>query len=77
MTQGKIERWHLSLKSRILLYYLPGDLQAEIGDLRYHESVSNSTPLLRTRPDHPNGTGKDQTTNNRLNQLAVSKTLTT
>lgn len=26
MTQGKIERWHLSLKSRILLenYYLPG-----------------------------------------------------
>ena len=27
MTQGKIERWHLSLKSRILLenYYLPGD----------------------------------------------------
>ena len=30
MTQGKIERWHLSLKSRILLenYYLPGDLEA-------------------------------------------------
>src|SRR6476646_6637363 len=28
MTQGKIERWHLSLKSRILLenYYLPGHL---------------------------------------------------
>jgi hypothetical protein len=37
--QGKIERWHLSLKSRIPLenYYLPGDLEAEIGDLRYHE----------------------------------------
>jgi transposase InsO family protein len=29
MTQGKIERWHLSLKSRILLenYFLPGDLE--------------------------------------------------
>ena len=32
MTQGKIERWHLSLKSRILLenYYLPGDLERAI-----------------------------------------------
>ena len=28
MTQGKIERWHQTLKNRILLenYYLPGDL---------------------------------------------------
>jgi putative transposase len=33
MTQGKIERWHQTLKNRILLenYYLPGDLEAEIG----------------------------------------------
>ena len=31
-TQGKIERWHQTLKNRILLenYYLPGDLQAKI-----------------------------------------------
>jgi len=30
MTQGKIERWHLTLKNRILLenYYLPGELEA-------------------------------------------------
>ena len=29
MTQGKIERWHQTLKNRILLenYYLPGDLE--------------------------------------------------
>ena len=29
-TQGKIERWHKTLKNRILLenYYLPGDLEA-------------------------------------------------
>ena len=29
-TQGKIERWHQTLKNRILLesYYLPGDLEA-------------------------------------------------
>ena len=32
MTQGKIERWHQTLKNRILLenYYLPGDLQNQI-----------------------------------------------
>ena len=53
MTQGKIERWHLSLKSRILLenYYLPGDLECAVADFvdhynhrRYHESLDNLTP---------------------------------
>ena len=53
MTQGKIERWHQTLKNRILLenYYLPGDLEAQIGNfvayynhLRYHESIANLTP---------------------------------
>ena len=31
-TQGKIERWHQTLKNRILLetYYLPGDLRHQI-----------------------------------------------
>src|SRR4249919_1040220 len=52
-TQGKIERWHQTLKNRILLdnYYLPGDLEAHIGSfiahynhLRYHESIANLTP---------------------------------
>jgi putative transposase len=52
-TQGKIERWHQTLKNRILLenYYLPGDLEAQIGSfvahynyLRYHESIANLTP---------------------------------
>ena len=52
-TQGKIERWHQTLKNRILLenYYLPGDLEQKIGNfvvyynhLRYHESISNLTP---------------------------------
>ncbi len=49
-TQGKIERWHQTLKNRILLetYYLPGDLKAKIGAFvdhynhrRYHESLNN------------------------------------
>ena len=53
MTQGKIERWHQTLKSRILLenYYLPGDLEAQIeafvvdyNHCRYHESIDNLTP---------------------------------
>jgi len=52
-TQGKIERWHQTLKNRILLenYYLPGDLEQKVGDfvahynhLRYHESIANLTP---------------------------------
>jgi len=31
-TQGKIERWHQTLKNRILLehYFLPGNLEAKI-----------------------------------------------
>ena len=53
MTQGKIERWHLSMKSQILLenYYLPGDLERAVADFvehynhrRYHESLDNLTP---------------------------------
>ena len=52
-TQGKIERWHQTLKNRILLenYFLPGDLEARIGAFiehynhqRYHESLDNVTP---------------------------------
>ena len=52
-TQGKIERWHQTLKNRILLenYFLPGDLEAQIeafvdhyNHRRYHESLQNLTP---------------------------------
>ena len=52
-TQGKIERWHQTLKNRILLenYYLPGDLEAQIARFvehyncrRYPESLKNLTP---------------------------------
>ncbi len=51
-TQGKIERWHQTLKNRILLenYFLPGDLEAQIeafvdhyNHQRYHESLNNVT----------------------------------
>ena len=52
-TQGKIERWHQTLKNRILLenYFLPGNLKHQIEAFvdhynhhRYHESLNNVTP---------------------------------
>jgi len=52
-TQGKIERWHQTLKNRILLehYYLPGDLERQLAAFvahynhaRHHESLNNLTP---------------------------------
>ncbi|ABA06346.1 helix-turn-helix, Fis-type [Nitrobacter winogradskyi Nb-255] len=52
-TQGKIERWHQTLKNRILLenYYLPDDLKRQVAAFvehynhdRYHESIGNVTP---------------------------------
>ena len=73
MTQGKIERWHQTLKNRILLenYYLPGDLEDEIDAFvayynhrRYHESIDNLTPAdvyFGRMANHPAGKRKDQT----------------
>jgi transposase InsO family protein len=52
-TQGKIERWHQTLKNRILLenYFFPEELEAQIerfvdhyNHRRYHESLGNLTP---------------------------------
>ena len=52
-TQGKIERWHQTLKNRILLenYFFKADLEAQIAAFvehynhrRYHESLDNLTP---------------------------------
>ena len=52
-TQGKIERWHQTLKNRILLenHFFPDDLKAKIkafvdhyNHQRYHESIGNLTP---------------------------------
>ena len=52
-TQGKFERWHQTMKNRVLLenYFLPGDLERQIGafvdhynNRRYHESLANLTP---------------------------------
>ena len=52
-TQGKIERYHRTMKNVVKLqnYYFLGELEAEIGKFvdyynneRYHESLDNVTP---------------------------------
>ncbi len=52
-TQGKIERYHRSIKNVVKLEhdYFPGELETAIGDFvayynneRYHESLDNVTP---------------------------------
>ena len=56
MTQGKIERYHRSMKNLLLLdnYYSPTQLQARISEWvdhynneRYHEAIDNVTPSDR------------------------------
>jgi len=53
MTQGKIERYHRSMKNLVLLdhYYSPGELEKRIeewvkyyNERRYHEAIDNVTP---------------------------------
>ncbi len=52
-TQGKIERWHRTMKNVVKLenYYFPGELKLALRDFvayynheRYHESLKNVTP---------------------------------
>ena len=69
-TQGKIERWHQTLKNRILLenYFLPGHLEREIepfvhhyNNCRYHESLGNLTPAdVYFGPTRPSSKGGKQ-----------------
>jgi transposase InsO family protein len=56
MTQGKIERYHRSMKNLILLdnYYSPTELESRIAEWveyynnhRYHEAIDNVTPSDR------------------------------
>ena len=79
-TQGKIERWHRSMKNQILLnhYYLPSELQEQLQHFvsyynheRYHESLDNLTPA-----DVFYGRGQtilDQRERIKLNTLAMRR----
>ena len=76
MTQGKIERYHRTMKNVINLenYYLPGDLERQIESFvahynneRVHESLDNLTPS-----DVYNGRGAEILT---MRQLVKEQTL--
>lgn len=78
MTQGKIERYHRSLKNQILLqnFYAPGELETEIERFvqyynheRAHESLDNLTPA-----DVYTGRGRDiQTARQRLKEQTLRR----
>jgi hypothetical protein len=88
-TQGKIERWHQTMKNRVLLenYYLLGDLERQIGgDYRGLRRLLQQPALqrefkqryarrclLRTGQSHSKGKGENQETNNPPTPLATSK----
>ena len=84
-TQGKIERWHQTLKNRVLLenYYLPGDLKASVGTFvehynhrRYHESLANLTPAdvyFGPGPRHHREKEKDQKPDHQKTPLGPSQ----
>ena len=80
-TQGKIERWHQTLKNRILLenYYLPGDLETQIAafvadynHLRYHEShrQSDARPTSTSGAARPS-CSKEKGSNDRPSRTAA------
>ena len=82
-TQGKIERWHQTLKNRILLenYFLPGDLEGQINAFVGTTTTiattkaSESHPrrrLLRAGPRHHQTTKGNQGTDNPKPPLAPS-----
>jgi transposase InsO family protein len=78
MTQGKIERYHRSLKNVVKLrnYYLPWELEKEIGGFvqyynhqRVHESLDNVTPA-----DVYHGRAREiQTARERLKQQTLKR----
>jgi transposase InsO family protein len=78
MTQGKIERWHRTMKNIIKLqnYYMPGALEQEIGAFvdhynhqRVHESLDNLTPA-----DVYHGRAKEiQTSRNELKEHTLRR----
>jgi len=78
MTQGKIERYHRTLKNVVTLqnYYLPWDLEREVGRFvhyynhnRVHEALKNLTPA-----DVYHGRGRDiLSSRERLKRQAIER----
>ena len=82
-THGKIERWHQTMKNRVLLehYFLPGDLERQINRLRrlLQQRALPREPrkpdarrrLLRARSADPETARGDQTQNHAHAALAL------
>ena len=81
-TQGKTERWHQTLKNRVLLEndFLPRDLERQIEGFVehynhecYHETLKRHTCrcLFRQGSIHHQQQRKDQEENNRTSTLAI------
>ena len=77
MTQGKIERYHRSMKNLVLLdnYYTPEKLSEQIGrwvdyynNHRYHESLDNVTPRDRYK-----GTDREILEKRKITKLKTMK----
>ena len=74
MTQGKIERYHRSLKNVVKLehYYTPREVERAVGGFaedcnhrRYHEAAAERDAcrhVLRATGHHPGSSRSDQTT---------------
>ena len=84
-TQGKIELWHQPLKNRILLenYFLPGDLEVQIGAFvehykhrRYHESLDNVTQQTPTSAGPKPSSNRAKGSNARLSNIGACSTAT-
>jgi len=85
MTQGKIERYHRTMKNVVKLdhYYFPWELEAELKQFvdhynneRYHESINNVTPADVFYGRHHEVLSrreKDQGRNNKITQKTKSE----
>ena len=76
MTQGKIERWHQTLKNRILLenYYLPGDLEAQIDAFVASGAITRAS-TISPRPTSTSGAVKPSCWKEKGSNAKPSKTV--
>ena len=78
MTQGKIERWHQTLKNRILLenYYLPGDLEAQIDAFvgNYNHRATTRASTTSPRPTSTSGGARPSSSNEKGSNDRPSQT---
>jgi hypothetical protein len=84
MTQGKIERFHRSMKNEIRLqhYYLPGELEQEINRFieyynneRYHESLNKQLKRETMKHRRLHNLKPQHHEQHRLHNLTISRSI--